>query len=120
MTAGMMIALRLVPPLRLVLVALAAPLLLTGCIAKTAASLVTAPVRVASKGVDMATTSQSESDEKRGRDLRHREERLGRLEREYNKHTQQCMRGDEEACDTARLDYGEIQNLRAAAPAPPR
>jgi hypothetical protein len=107
-------------PLRLAPIALAAPLLLTGCIASTAASIVTAPVRVASKGVDMATTSQSESDEKRGRNLRHREERLGRLEREYNKHTQQCMGGNEEACDTARTDYGEIQNLRATVPAPPR
>jgi hypothetical protein len=68
----------------------------------------------------MATTSQSESDERRGRDLRHREERLGRLEREYNKHTQQCMRGEEEACDTARSDYSEIQNLRGTVPAPPR
>jgi hypothetical protein len=114
MTARMMVPLRIAP------IALAAPLLLTGCIASTAANLVTAPVRVASKGFDMATTSQSESDQKRGRDLRHREERLGRLEREYNKHTKQCMRGDEEACDTARTDYGEIQNLRATIPAPPR
>ena len=101
-------------------IALAAPLLLTGCIASTAANLVTAPVRVASRGFDMATTSQSESDEKRGRDLRHREERLGRLEREYGNHTRQCMRGDEDACQAARLDYGEIQNLRATVPAPPR
>lgn len=107
-------------PLRLAPIVLAAPLLLTGCIASTAAKLVTAPVRVASKGFDMATTSQSESDEKRGRDLRRREERLGQLERQYNNHTKQCMRGDEEACQAARLDYGEIQNLRATVPAPPR
>jgi hypothetical protein len=116
----MIMPFRLVPPLRAALVALAAPLLLTGCIASTAASIVTAPVRVASKGVDMATTSQSESDEKRGRDLRRREERLGQLERQYNKHTQQCMRGEEAACDTARSDYSEIENLRATVPAPPR
>ncbi len=109
----------MLPP-RLVPIALAVPLLLSGCIASTATKLVTAPVRVASKGFDMATTSQSESDEKRGRDLRRREERLGRLERDYNRHTRQCMRGDEEACQTARLDYGEIQNLRATIPAPPR
>lgn len=92
--------------------AIAAAMMLSGCVS-TAASIVTAPVRVAGKAADWATTSQSESDEKRGRDLRHREERLGRLQREYDKHTQQCMRGDEEACDTARSDYSEIQNLRA-------
>lgn len=98
----------------------AAALLLSGCIARTAASIVTAPVRVAGGGVDMLTTSQSEADEKRGRDLRRREERHGRLQREYDSHTRQCMRGDEEACDRARTDYAEIQNLRATVPAPPR
>jgi hypothetical protein len=109
----------MIAPYRLALIALATALL-PGCIASTAANLVTAPVRVGSKGFDMMTTSQSESDEKRGRDLRHREERLGRLERAYNDHTRQCMRGDEEACDKARLDYGQMQNLRATVPAPPR
>jgi len=114
MTASMIVTFRIAA------VALAAPLLLTGCIASTAANLVTAPVRVASKGFDMATTSQSESDEKRGRELRHREERLGRLQREYDKHTKQCMRGDEESCDAARNEYGELQDLRATIPAAPR
>jgi hypothetical protein len=92
-------------------VLLLAPLL-TGCIASTAANIVTAPVRVGAKGIDMMTTSQSEADQKRGRDLRHREERLGRLQRQYDRHSAQCMRGDEESCDQARLDYAEIQNLR--------
>lgn len=103
---------------RLALVAFAAAAL-SGCIARTAASIVTAPVRVVGSGVDMMTTSQSEADEKRGRDLRRREERLGRLERDYNRHTAQCMRGNQDACENARLDYGEIQNLRATVPAPP-
>ena len=106
-------------PHRLALIALATALL-PGCIVSSATKLVTAPIRVGSKGLDMMTTSQSESDEKRGRDLRHREERLGLLEREYNGHTKQCMRGNAEACDQARMDYGEIQNLRATVPAPPR
>ncbi len=105
--------------MRLALIALAAAPLLSGCLS-TAASIITAPVRVASKGVDMMTTSQSESDENRGRDLRRREERLGKLERQYNDHTKQCMRGNEDACEEARMDYGEIQNLRATVPAPPR
>jgi hypothetical protein len=104
---------------RLALIALAALPALSGCIS-TATSIVTAPVRVASKGVDMMTTSQSEADEKRGRDLRRREERLGRLEREYNRHSAECMRGIEDSCDKARLDYGEIQNLRPSVPVEPR
>jgi hypothetical protein len=36
------------------------------------------PVKVVSAGVDAATTSQSEADEKRGRELRKEEERRGK------------------------------------------
>ena len=50
--------------------ALAAVPLLSGCLAKTALDVATAPVKVASKAADMATTSQSEADEKRGRAAR--------------------------------------------------
>jgi hypothetical protein len=50
---------------------LALPLALGGCIvgtvAKTAVDIATIPVKVASAGVDAATTSQAEADEKRGR-----------------------------------------------------
>lgn len=100
---------------RLTLAALAASLLLSGCIASTAASIITAPVRVAGKGVDMMTTSQSEADEKRGRNMRKQEERLGKLQRSYDRHNRDCMDGDREACEQARLDYAEIQNLRSSA-----
>ena len=55
-------------------------LALSGCIG-TLVDVATAPVKVVSKGVDLATTSQSERDEKRGREIRQREERLGKLER---------------------------------------
>ena len=106
------------PIARLALIVLATTTL-SGCIARTAANIVTAPVRAVSSGVDMMTTSQSEADEKRGRELRRREEQLGRLEREYERHTAQCMRGDQEACFQARTDYGEIQTLRTTLPAPP-
>lgn len=106
----------MVPAPRLALAALLVAPLLSGCIARTAVGVVTAPVRVASKGVDMMTTSQSEADEKRGRDLRRREERLGRLQREYDRHTRQCMHGQRDACEKARLDYAEIQNLRPSVP----
>lgn len=57
--------------------------LLGGCLAQAAADIVTAPVRIASSAVDLATTSQSEADEKRGREIREREERLGKLDRRY-------------------------------------
>ncbi len=100
-------------PRRLAPFTLLAVPLLSGCIVRTAVDVVTAPVRVVSKGVDMATTSQSEADEKRGRDLRRREERLGSLEREYQRHNARCARGDENACDQARLVYGEIRNAQA-------
>ena len=60
---------------------------LAGCItvAKTAVDVVTLPVKVVAKGVDLATTSQSEADEKRGRDLRKTEEAAGKRQREWEK-----------------------------------
>jgi len=72
---------------------------LSGCLARTALDVVTLPVKVASKGVDLATTSQSEADQKRGREIRQREERLGKLEREFYKLQGQCLDGDRRACE---------------------
>jgi hypothetical protein len=64
------------------LASFALPLLLGGCIvgtvAKTAVDVATIPVKVASAGVDAATTSQAEADEKRGREMRKEDERRGR------------------------------------------
>lgn len=58
------------------------PAALTGCVvgtvAKTAVDVVTLPVKVASAGVDAATTSQKEADEKRGRELRRQDEERGK------------------------------------------
>ena len=65
----------------LILVAAAVPLVsgcVVGTVAKTAVDIATIPVKVASAGVDAATTSQSERDEKRGRELRKEEERRGK------------------------------------------
>jgi hypothetical protein len=60
--------------------------MLAGCMvasaAKTAVDVATLPVRVASKTVDLATTSQAEADEKRGRELRKQDEQRGREARE--------------------------------------
>jgi hypothetical protein len=63
------------------------PLALAGCttIASTAVDVVTLPVKVVSAGVDAATTSQSEADEKRGRELRRAEEKAGREARDRDK-----------------------------------
>ena len=57
------------------------PLLLSGCLARTAVDIVTLPVKAVSAGVDAATTSQAEADQRRGREIREEEERLGRLAR---------------------------------------
>lgn len=57
---------------------------LPGCIARTALDIVKLPADAAGAAVDLATTSQSEADEKRGRELREREER--------------CRERDDEAC----------------------
>ena len=58
---------------------------LAGCIvadvAETAVAVVKVPVKVVSAGVDAATTSQSEADEKRGRELREADEQRARAER---------------------------------------
>lgn len=95
--------------------ALLAGLALSGCVG-TVASVVTAPVRVASKGVDMMTTSQSEADEKRGRAVRKREAQYGRLDRDYRQHSRRCQQGDDEACQAARADYAEMQDMRETVP----
>ena len=70
-------------------------LLLSGCLVRTAANVVTLPVKAVSAGVDAVTTSQSEKDEKRGRALRKEEERRGREAREAQQHAaQQAATGD--------------------------
>ena len=64
-----------------IMMAAAIGLTLPGCIARTALDVVTLPVKVASKTVDVLTTSQSEADEKRGREIREREECVGKEDR---------------------------------------
>ncbi|MGQ0661296.1 DUF6726 family protein [Sphingosinicella sp.] len=69
--------------------------LLSGCLARTAVDLVTLPVRVVGAGVDAVTTSQSEADQRRGRELREAEERAGREARRRER--EQRRRGRAEA-----------------------
>ena len=76
---------------------LASALLLSGCLVRTAANVVTLPVKAVGAGVDAVTTSQAEADQRRGREIREEEERLGRLAR-------RCERNpDREECDELRL-----------------
>lgn len=74
--------------------ALVLPILLSGCIvgtvAKTAVDVATLPVKAVSAGVDAATTSQKEADEKRGRELRKQDEERGRQARLAE---QRCRKG---------------------------
>jgi hypothetical protein len=71
------------------------PLLSGGCIAKTALDVVTAPVKVAGKAADWATTSQDEADRNYGRKMREQEEKEGR---ERKKRDEKC-RKDPDDCD---------------------
>src|SRR6476659_7271803 len=86
-------------------------LILSVCLAKTALDVVTLPVKVASKGVDLATTSQAEADQKRGRAIRQREERLGKLQREFDTLQGKCLKGDVRACERQSEVKGEIDAI---------
>ena len=86
--------------------------MLSGCIASAVGAVVTAPVKIVSKGVDLATTSQSEADENRGRKMRKAEERLGKMQRQRDKALRRCDDGDRSACDDARALQDQIDDER--------
>jgi hypothetical protein len=86
-----MVALRIKP----VLLA-AAPLLLSGCLVRTAVDIATLPVRAVGAGVDAVTTSQSEADQRRGREVREEEERLGREARRREREARRLGNAQEE------------------------
>jgi len=87
-------------------------ILLQGCVASMVSNVVTAPVKVVSKTTDILTTSQSESDEKRGRDMRKREENVGKLSRQLKKVQERCADGDRDACKKARDIRDQIEDER--------
>ena len=93
--------------------------LLGGCLAKTVVDVATLPVKAASSAVDLATTSQSEADENRGREIRKREEQLGKLSRDYQKQMNKCQDGDNRACEEARITYAQMQAIMPTIPAEP-
>jgi hypothetical protein len=104
-------------PLRCLALACAA-LALQGCLARAAVNVVTLPVRAVGAGVDAVTTSQSEADEKRGREIRKREERLGALDRAYVKEARRCGDGDRAACERAAALSQDIEALTRGEPLP--
>lgn len=69
--------------------------------------------------MDLATTSQSEADENRGREIRRREEQLAKLERRYDKQRAECDDGDRGACEDARKTYEEMQEILPTIPVEP-
>ncbi|MFN3620733.1 hypothetical protein [Sphingorhabdus sp.] len=95
--------------MRLIL-AMMSLVLLPGCVASVVGDIVTAPVKIVSKTADVLTTSQSESDEKRGRELRKREENLGKLARQRDKARERCADGDENACKKAYEISDQIED----------
>ncbi len=70
--------------MRAILFALLSAFLLGGCVGAVK-SVVTAPVKAVGQVADWSTTSQDEADRNRGRAMREREERLGKLSRQHDK-----------------------------------
>lgn len=70
--------------MRMLPVLLVLPLLAGGCVVKTAANVVTLPVKAGAQAADWATTSQDEADRNRGREMRKRE-------KECRKHPERCQ-----------------------------
>jgi uncharacterized lipoprotein YajG len=80
-----------------ILLLLAAPVLLSGCLARTAFEVVTLPVTIVSETVDAVTTTQAEADRRRGREIREADERAGREARRRERRERREGRGSNEA-----------------------
>ena len=94
-------------------------LALGGCGVGTLVNVATAPVRLTGKAIDLATTSQSEADENRGRELRRLEQRYGKLERDYSREAERCAEGSEQSCARQQAIRAEMAALRPKLPAQP-
>ncbi len=99
--------------MRAIIIALLAAPLLTGCISAVK-TVVTAPVKAVGQVADWTTTSQDESDRNRGREMRQREEQLGKLSRQRDKAAEKCRDGHAEQCDRAEVLDHEIEAVMAA------
>ncbi len=98
--------------MRAIILAIAVAPLLGGCIS-TVGKVVTAPVKAVGKVADWSTTSQEEADRNRGRAMREREEKLGKLSRQRDKAAEKCRDGNEEQCDRAEVLEHEIDAVMA-------
>lgn len=98
---------------RIVILAPLVLLVLGGC--RTAADIVTFPVKAASQGVDWATTSQSEADRNYGRKMRKQEEREGKAARQAAKAEERQRRQEAENAEIARKRAAKDME-RASAP----
>lgn len=85
------------------MILLAAPLLMTalsGCVVRTAANVVTLPVRAGAQAADWATTSQDEADRNYGRRVREQEARDAKERKKAEKQRrEQCRRAGYSDCD---------------------
>ena len=100
--------------MRAIPLALLAALSLSGCVGAVK-SVVTAPVKAAGQVADWSTTSQEEADRNRGREMRKRQERVGKLTRERDKAAKKCRAGDARQCQRAEVLEHEIEAEMAAA-----
>ena len=86
------------------LLLVASALSLSGCVvgavASTAVDVVTLPVRAVSAGVDAVTTSQSERDEKLGKELRKQDQERGK---QYRLAFERCRKGKPLPTDNCAL-----------------
>lgn len=74
-------------------------LILPGCVVRTAANIVTLPVRAGAQAVDWTTTSQEESDRNYGRQMREQEARDGKARKKADKERrQQCREAGYDIC----------------------
>lgn len=94
-------------------------LALSGCGVGTVVNVVTAPVRLTGKAIDVATTSQSEADQNRGRKLRKLEARYGKLERDYRTESARCAEGREQSCAGRDAIAAELEAIRPQLPVQP-
>ncbi len=86
--------------------------LLSGCAVGLVKDVVTAPIKVGGAVIDATTTSQSEADEKRGRQLREKEERIGKLMRKRDKYARDCPESGTACIRAGELD-AQLQEERS-------
>ncbi|MGN6691768.1 MAG: hypothetical protein ACTHJU_12570 [Sphingopyxis sp.] len=95
----------------LIVAALSLPLL-TGCVSAVK-TVVTAPVKAVGQVADWSTTSQDEADRNRGREMRKREEQMGKLSRQRDKAAEKCRDGQQDQCQRAEVLEHEIEAMMA-------